>query len=100
MKGYLNRNYRKKYFTLKKKQKALTLDLDIEIRAHARRIAASRASEKEIEREAKRVRAHLEKLGWGEAVHPVTREPFLDIAEKYFKHLVKKFREELEKEFE
>jgi len=89
----------KKVFHLKKKQKAYTLDLEVEIRAHARKIAASNASEKEIEKEAKKVRAQLEKLGWGEAVHPVTREPFLDIAEKYFKHLVKEFRRELEKEF-
>lgn len=89
----------KKVFHLKKKQKALTYDLRIELEARARRVAASRASEKEVEREAKRVRAQLERLGWGQAVHPVTREPFLDIVEKYFKHLVKEFRRGLAKEF-
>jgi hypothetical protein len=89
----------KKVFHLKKKQKAYTYQVRVEIEAQAQRVAASKAGEKEIEKEAKKLRAELKRMGWNEAVHPVTREPFLDLAEKYFKHVVKEFRRGLAKEF-
>jgi hypothetical protein len=77
-------DFPKKVFHLRKRQKAYTYDLKIEIDAHAARVASRKPTAKEVEREAKKLRAKLKKEGWSEAVHPWTGKPFLDIVEEYF----------------
>ncbi len=83
----------KKVFHLRKRQKAYTYDLKIEIDAHAARLAARKPSRKQIDAEAKKLRAKLKKEGWSEAVHPWTGKPFIDIAEEYFSGLVENLKE-------
>ncbi len=86
-------SFPKKVFHLRKQQKAYTYDLKIEIDAHAARLAERKPSKKEIELEAKQLRAELGRAGWRDAVHPWTGKPFLDVVDDYFREAVRGLQE-------
>lgn len=86
-------SFPKKVFHLRKRQKAYTYELKVEIDAHAARFAEKKPSKKQIDAEAKRLRAKLAREGWREAVHPWTGKPFLDVADDYFRALVEQLKE-------